>query len=88
VATYNATVYRDDDEGNLLSVFTAQATPAGVLLASSAVQCTGLEGTEAYDGYVRRNAFAGDTLRVVLDNCQGYKDRIRGLAVPSAYKGG
>jgi hypothetical protein len=82
---YNATVYRYDTNGKHVSTFTAQATPAGVLLRSNAVQCTGLEGSEAYDAYVRRNAFAGYALRVELDGCAGYRNALRGLALPPAY---
>ena len=70
--SYNATVYRSKD-GKHVSTFVAEATPAGVLLRSNAVQCTGLEGSERYDAYVRRVAFAGCTLRIELDGCAGYK---------------
>jgi hypothetical protein len=76
--SYNATVYRADADGNHVSTFTAEATPAGVMLRSNAVQCTGLEGSERYDAYVRSVAFAGHTLRVELDGCAGYKRQMSG----------
>ena len=84
--TYNATVYRADADGNHVSVFAAEATPAGVLLRSNAVQCTGLEGSEAYDGYVRTVAFAGHVLRVHVDGAEGYRSALRGLALPPSYR--
>lgn len=83
--TYNATVYRYRS-GEHYSTFVAEATADGVLLRSNAVQCTGHEGSEAYDAYVRRNAFAGDALRVVLDGGDGYRKVLRGLALPPAYR--
>jgi hypothetical protein len=73
---YNATVRRYDGE-RLVSVFTAQASN-GVMLASNAVQCTGLEGTPAYDAYVRQNAFAGYRLEIAEDGCAGYKRHLTG----------
>jgi len=76
--TYNATVYRSDADGRHVSTFTAEATPDGILLRSNAVQCTGLEGDERYDAYVRRVAFAGHSLRVELDGCAGYKRQLFG----------
>ena len=77
VMTYNATVRRYQ-AGTLISVFTANATPDGTLLASNAVQCTGLEGTPAYDTYVRSGAFAGYELAVELDGCAGYRKFLTG----------
>ena len=76
--TYNATVYRSDQDGRHVSTFVAEATPDGTLLCSNAVQCTGLEGSERYDAYVRAVAFAGHTLRVELDGCAGYKRQLSG----------
>jgi hypothetical protein len=76
--SYNATVYRSDADGNHVSTFAAEVTPAGVLLRSNAVQCTGLEGDERYDAYVRRVAFGGHTLRVETDGCAGYKRQLSG----------
>jgi hypothetical protein len=84
--TYNATVYRSDADGNHVSTFTAEATPAGVLLRSNAVQCTGLEGDERYDAYVRAVAFAGHTLRVEIDGCAGYRAAVSGMALPYTYR--
>lgn len=86
MATYNATVYRVDAQGREVSAFTAEVTPAGVMLRSNAVQCTGLEGTEAYDAYVRSNAFDGYTLRIEQDGCAGYRNRLRGLMLPATYR--
>lgn len=74
---YNATVRRYDGE-RLISVFTAQADGNGTMLRSNAVQCTGLEGTPAYDAYVRSNAFAGYRLEVDVDGCAGYKRHLLG----------
>jgi hypothetical protein len=76
--SYNATVYRSDADGNHVSTFTAEVTPGGVMLRSNAVQCTGLEGDERYDAYVRRVAFAGHVLRIELDGCAGYKRQLFG----------
>ena len=84
--TYNATVYRYDAEGNEVSVFAADATWDGVMLRSNAVQCTGLEGTEAYDAYVRRYAFEGYTLMVTQDDGEGYRRRISRLGIPATYR--
>jgi hypothetical protein len=75
---YNATVYRSSADGQHVSTFVAEATPAGTMLRSNAVQCTGLEGSERYDAYVRSVAFAGHVLRVELDGCAGYKRQLSG----------
>ena len=75
---YNATVYRSDADGNHVSTFVAEALPDGTLLRSNAVQCTGHEGSGAYDAYVRTVAFADCSLRVELDGCAGYKRQLFG----------
>jgi hypothetical protein len=83
---YNATVYRSDHDGNLISVFAAEATDDGAMLRSSAVQCTGYEGGRQYDSYVRSVAFAGCQLRVELDGAAGYRQQISRLAMPATYR--
>jgi len=82
---YNATVTTFKD-GKLRSVFVAEVDAGGNMLRSNAVQCTGLEGTAAYDSYVRRNAFHGCELAIALDGCQGYRSVLRGLSLPPAYR--
>ena len=77
---YNATVRRHDHDGNLISVFTAEVNDAGRMLRSNAVQCTGLEGSERYDAYVRAVAFNGYDLRITRDQCAGYKAFLFGSA--------
>jgi len=81
---YNATVYHYRD-GEHYSTFVAEVDGQGVMLASNAVQCTGLEGSPAYDAYVRSAAFADGELRVVADGTEGYRKVLRGLALPPAY---
>ena len=80
--SYNATVYRYyADSGEHASTFVAEATPAGVMLRSNAVQFTGLEGTEQYDAYFRGQNAGRYVFRVVLDGTQGYRDFLRGFAL-------
>ena len=81
---YNATVYRYRD-GEHYSTFVAEVDSAGRMVRSNAVQCTGREGSAAYDAYVRGVAFAGDALQVVADGGEGYRAVLRGLALPPAY---
>lgn len=81
---YNATVWRMAGE-RVISVSVAEVNADGVMVRGNAAQCTGYEGTPAYDAYVRANVFAGDTLRIVRDDCAGYRGYLRGLALPPAY---
>lgn len=83
--SYNATVYQYRN-GQHYSTFVAEVTPAGVMLRSNAVQCTGLEGSEDYDSYVRHVAFPEAELRVEPDGCAGYQNMLAGLALPPAYR--
>jgi hypothetical protein len=83
VGNYNATVYREDAEGKPLGVFVAEVNEAGLMLRSNWIQCTGLEGTAAYDAYLKRT---GHTFRVVKDGGAGYRRRLLGLALPPAYQ--
>lgn len=82
--TYNATVYRSLASGGE-STFVAEVDDAGRMLRSNAIQCTGYEGTPAYDTYVRGGAFAGDTLRIVRDGMAGYRARLSRMALPPTY---
>jgi hypothetical protein len=82
VGNYNATVYHEDAEGRPLGVFVAEVNDAGLMLRSNWISCTGLEGTAAYDAYLKRT---GHTFRVVRDGCAGYRQRLAGLALPPTY---
>jgi hypothetical protein len=81
---YNATVYRLDPEtGEVVGVFVAEVDDEGRMLRSNWVQCTGLEGTPAYDAYLRR---CGSRFEVVRDGCAGYRRRLLGLDLPPPYR--
>lgn len=83
--SYNATVYRYTPEGAHVSTFVAEVDGEGMMLRSNSVQCTGLEGTPAYDAYVRAGAFSGYALQIVRDGAQGYRKVLTGMALPPAY---
>jgi hypothetical protein len=48
------------------------------------------KGDAVYDWYYRQREIGSDRLivriEIVLDDCEGYKNRIKGLALPPAYK--
>ena len=76
---YNATVWRMAGD-RVVSVSVAEVNADGVMVRGNAAQCTGLPRFHAaYDAYVRSGVFAGDTLRIVRDDCAGYKGWLRGL---------
>lgn len=81
---YNATVYEYRDE-KPYGVFVAEVNNAGKMLRSNSVQCTGLEGNERYDEYFKK-VHPDSTFKIVMDDCDGYKQRLRGLALPPTYK--
>lgn len=82
--TYNATVWRMAGD-RVVSVSVAEVDAAGTMIRGNAAQCTGYEGTPAYDAYVRSGVFDGNELRIVRDDCAGYRGYLRGLALPPAY---
>lgn len=70
------------------------------MLRSNSIQCTGYEdkiatkdddelgiraGDAIYDWYIRyRNP--DHIYEIAMDDCEGYKNRLRGLGLPPAYK--
>jgi hypothetical protein len=68
MGSYNATVYRLDEQGNEVGVFVAEVDGEGRLLRSNWLQCTGLEGTPRHDDYLRRT---GGRFRVERDGGAG-----------------
>ena len=84
---YNATVYRVKG-GKVISVFVCETHPqdSTKMIRSNAIQYTGLEGTLDYDKYIREQ-YKDSYLNIVLDNCEGYKRKLRGLALPPTYLG-
>jgi hypothetical protein len=84
MSQYNATVYHEDAEGHPLGVIAAEVDAEGRMPRSNWIQCTGLEGTPAYDAHLRRT---GHVFRVVRDGGAGYRQRLLGLALPPAYQG-
>lgn len=95
---YNATVY-ETKNGEDWGVFVAEVEEIGgklQMLRSNAVSCTGYEGkvstlkdtqepVAVYDLYMRLS-HKDSEFKIVLDNCQGYKNRLSGLNLPPAYK--
>jgi len=79
---YNATVYQVRN-GKVVSAFMAQVNEEGKLLRSNWLQCTGLEGTPAYDERIR--SLVAESLSIVHDNGEGYKNCLRGLMLPPSY---
>ncbi len=77
--SYNATVYTDDG-----GVCVAELDSKGFILRSNAAQCTGLEGSRAYDAYFRKYE---KPRRIDADNCDGYRRALKGLALPPLYRG-
>jgi hypothetical protein len=71
---YNASVFCKVN-GKLSGVFCAEVNEHGKMLRSNFAQCTGYEGTEAYDTYLRLR-FPNEEYVILLDNCQGYKSAI------------
>jgi hypothetical protein len=69
MSQYNATVTRfDPDTGEAIGCFVAEGDEAGRMLRSNWIQFTGLEGTPAYDEYLRRQ---GAEFRIVRDGGEG-----------------
>lgn len=85
MSKYNATVTKlDSATGQEIGCFLAEVDDAGVMLRSNWLQFTGLEGTAAYDAYLRR---AADCEYVIhRDGGRGYRRRLLGLALPPAYR--
>jgi hypothetical protein len=78
---YNATAY-EIRNGKRVSCFVVELNEAGKILRSNSVQCTGLEGTEAYDSYLR---LSHKELEIVRDGCDGYRNVVRSLNLPPTY---
>ena len=79
---YNTTVYRYRD-GQEIGCFVAEVDSQGRMVQSSAVQFSGLEGSEHSDRYLRS---CGDEFHVVKDDCTGFRARIAGLVLPATYR--
>lgn len=71
---YNASVFCKVN-GKLSGVFCAEVNECGKMLRSNFAQCTGYEGSEVYDAYLRLR-FPNEEYMIVLDNCQGYRSAI------------
>ena len=77
MSRYNATVSRiDPDTVEVLGCFLAEVDDAGLILRSNWLQFTGLEGTTAYDQYIRR---MGAEFRIDRDGGEGYPHSWRKL---------
>ena len=102
MSKYNATVYQRYSSGALGTFVAHVETINDRLqmLRSNSLQCTGMEdkflsedipqlgglkGDAAYDVYIRSTAKDSEFV-IVLDDCQGYKDRLLGLALPPEYQ--
>jgi len=97
---YNATVYETRKNGQEdWGTFVAEVEEIGgkfQMLRSNACCCTGYEGkigiekttgnrVAYYDLYMRlRNP--DSEYQIVLDDCQGYKNKLSGLNLPPAYQ--
>ena len=95
---YNATVH-ETKNGEDWGTFVAEVEEIGgklQMLRSNAVSCTGYEGkigiekttgnrVAYYDLYMRLT-HKDSEFQIVMDNCQGYKNRLNGLSLPPAYK--
>jgi hypothetical protein len=69
---YNATVF-EVSNNQIISAFVAEVNDNFKILRSNWISCTGYDGTEAYDMYLRFKAQKKDTkLYVQLDNKLGY----------------
>jgi hypothetical protein len=80
---YNATVYSVVND-KVSGCFVANVNENGKMLRSNWIQCTGYEGTEVYDEYLRL-CHPNEDFVIVKDNGQGYKDRLCGLMLPPEY---
>jgi hypothetical protein len=84
MSQYNATVTRfDPDTGEAIGCFVAEVDDARRMLRSNWIQFTGLEGTPAYDEYLRRQ---GAEFRIVRDGGEGYRRRPLGLNLSPAHR--
>jgi hypothetical protein len=83
MSSYNATVYRLEEQGNEVGVLVAEVDGEGRMLRSNWIQFTGLEGTPRYDAYLRRN---GEQFRFERDVDADYRRRLAGLMLPPAYQ--
>ena len=98
---YNATVntFRDGEKWGTFVAQVAEINGRLQMLSANSIQCTGFEnrllkadvpetggkaGDAAYDIYYR-NRFPDLTLHIDLDGCEGYRNALRGLDIPSTY---
>ena len=81
---YNATAYKLDAAGKVVSVQAVEVVDEMVVRAAG--YWTHSIGTAAYDADWRRSQFSMvDSIRVELDGAAGYRNRLRGLMLPPAY---
>jgi hypothetical protein len=78
---YNATAYKLDGE-KIYSVQAVEVVNGKVVRAAG--YWTHTIGTEAYDADWR-GTLMGRAVRIELDGAAGYRNRLRGLALPPAY---
>ena len=71
----NATVYRVNQAGNVLSTFGAEVGPDGAILRCSARPDSPLAGTPEFDAYIREE-FAPFALRADMDGGAGYRSSL------------
>jgi hypothetical protein len=83
MSSYNATVYRLDEQGNEVGVFVAEVDGEGRMLRSNWLQFTGLEGAPRYDAYLRRT---GGRFHVKRDGGAGYRRRLAALMLPPDHR--
>jgi len=83
---YNDTIRQVKSDGTVYSTFIGYVED-GKILRASAVQCTGYEGTDKYDYYIRNLAAnQGCSLEIILDGGQCFKKMLSELNLPPAYK--
>lgn len=83
--TYNATAYKLDTNGEVVSVQAVEVDSDGLVIRAGGYWSHKI-GTAAYDADWRRSQFSNVAeIRVELDGAAGYKAKLRGLALPPAY---
>ena len=75
---YNSTAHCLDTDGNVLSTCVVELDDEGRVLRSNAVQCTGLEGTPAYQDRFDENCarLRGFASVLFVPGTAGYREQI------------
>jgi hypothetical protein len=81
---YNSTIFRIRGD-RLISACVAEVDGEGRILRSNALQCTGAEGTPAYEA--RLMSLFGDDRIVVEPDTRGYRRFLTGDINPDDYVG-